>query len=172
MTSVIPIFALMMLVMINHSTDSGAVSKSNPHQNFEIRKSRSFEKSKTGHFKKDLFPAKNYQRSAVRGQKPFKKGQKMSAKMSRKKNKMKLTKKHQESAIKSQQQMELKDFRHCDYIDLREVGHRQCSDCRPGGKFLFQVLFRLFCFVADLIFQIILWITGSTRASASVSDDK
>ena len=31
-------------------------------------------------------------------------------------------------------------FGHCDYIDLVEVGHRDGSDCAPGGKILFKVL--------------------------------
>ena len=66
MTSFIPIFAILMMVMMNHSTDSGAVSKSNPRQNVEMRKSRSFAKSKTKRSKKYTFLAKNYQKSAER----------------------------------------------------------------------------------------------------------
>ena len=69
MTSFIPIFAILMLVMMTHSTDSGAVSKSNPRQNVETRKSSSFAKSKTKRSKKDTFSAKNYQKSAERDEK-------------------------------------------------------------------------------------------------------
>ena len=98
MPSFIPIFTILLVLMVNHSTDSGAVS--NPHKKIEFRKSRSFVKSKT--------------------------------------------KKHGKSAMKSRKQMELK---HCDYIDLSEVGHRQCSDfdCKPSGKFLIKVFLKLFC---------------------------
>jgi hypothetical protein len=35
-------------------------------------------------------------------------------------------------------------FNHCDYIDLVEVGHRDNSNCAPGGKFLFKVFIPLF----------------------------
>ena len=166
MTSFIPIFAILMMVMMNHSTDSGAVSKSNPRQNVEMRKSRSFAKSKTKRSKKYTFLAKNYQKSAERDKMPARNNEKKSAKNYQKSTKKgkgqtfakegpkrsaknyqkspkKRRKKQQESTMKSQQQMEFGDFEHCDYIDLREVGYRRCSDfyCKPGGKFLFQVLF-------------------------------
>ena len=35
-------------------------------------------------------------------------------------------------------------FGHCDYVDLVEVGYREGSNCGPGGKFLFKVIFLFF----------------------------
>ena len=96
MTSLIPILAILIMVIINHSTDSGAVSESNPHKDLQFRMSRSFENSKN--------------------------------------------KKHKSSAVPGQKQMELK---HCDYIDLVEVGYREDSTCKPGDKVIFKVSFAL-----------------------------
>ena len=139
MTSAISIFAILMVVIINLSTNSGAISKAKPHQNLELRKFRSF--SKSGTSKKGKFSANNRHMSVKNGRNSDKKGQKKSSKKNQKmrkpKGQKKLPKKHEKSAMKGQRQ----NFVHCDYIDLHELGHRGCSDfdCKPGGKFLVKV---------------------------------
>ena len=139
MTSFISIFAILMVVIINLSTNSGAISKAKPHQNLELRKFRSF--SKSGTSKKGKFSTNNRYMSVQNGRNSDKKGQEKSSKKNQKmrkpKGQKKLPKKHEKSAMKGQRQ----NFVHCDYIDLHELGHRGCSDfdCKPGGKFLVKV---------------------------------
>ena len=147
-----------MVVIINLSTNSGAVSEAKSHHNLETRKFRSLAKSATS--TKGEFSSKNRHKLVQNGQKSDKKSQKKSAKKTQRSRKPIGQKKHKKSAKKTQKsekpkgQKEVskkheksakkgkkKNFSHCDYIDLHELGHRGCSDfdCKPGGKFLVKV---------------------------------
>ena len=101
MTSAISIFAILMVVIINLSTNSGAVSEAiKSHHNLEIRKFRSLAKSATS--KKGEFSSKNHHKLVQNGQKSDKQSQKKSAKKTQRSRKPIGQKKHKKSAKKTQ----------------------------------------------------------------------
>ena len=148
MTSFISLFCLIVITVVVHPGNCGAVPSSSLQQDHpasNVRNQRSLGS-----------PGRPSGRKHKKRQKP-----KKSVKRNQKfKRKLRKTKKRQERKSKATGNMSAKvvqkksvarakgkqsefngTFQHCDYLDLTEVGYRQTSDfnCTPGDKFLFKV---------------------------------
>merc|ERR1712198_73655 len=157
MTSFISIFSILMVILANHPTNSGAVPKSNKLQQQDAltelteRMQRSLAEPEQSHMK----PAKRgkklakKQRSGKKGKKSAKKQEGKSKRRggkSSKRAKTKPVKRMNGKETKPSKRMKEKqssfEFRSCDYLDLVEVGQRPNSDfdCGIGDKFLFKAV--------------------------------
>ena len=148
MTSFISLFCLILITVVVHPGNCGAVPSSSLQQDHpasNVRNQRSLG-----------LPGRPLKRKHKKRQKPRtsgKKNQKLKRKLM--KSKKRQTRKSKaagnmsakvvqtESVAKTNgRQSEFNGtFQHCDYLDLTEVGYRQTSDfnCAPGDKFLFKV---------------------------------
>merc|ERR1719234_788511 len=152
MNMFISIFSILVVIMVNHSTNSGAVPESKHLQQQDVLPEVRMQRSALAEpaKKRGQKSGKKRQRSGKKGQKSAKKNQKKSAKRqerkSRRKDQDKSAKKSAETkpAIAKQRMSRKQDtdfeFQACDYLDLVEVGYRQDSDynCTQGSKFLFK----------------------------------
>ena len=156
MTSPISIIALVVVITVNHATISAAVPRTNRHQDLteaklqgslsesHIKPVMHRRKQHRKHEKKHR--SQNIEKTSTKGH-----GKKHRRKLRRKHRKSEKGAKLNKSPLRKGKQSEFDDFRHCDYLDLVEVGctlyiqlkvgHRQRSDfnCAPGGKFVFKV---------------------------------
>merc|ERR1719180_697550 len=127
----ISIFSILMVIMVNHSTNSGAVPESKNLQQQDVLPEVRMQRSALAEPAKRRGP-----KSGKKGKKSAKKNQKKSTKQERKSRR-----RGQGSAKKSaetkpaiaKQRMSGKqdtdfEFQACDYLDLVEVGYREDSD--------------------------------------------
>ena len=120
MTLFISIFSILMVILANHPSNSGALPKSNLQE--EVLTELRLQRSLADRSKKPQKSAKNQQKNQERKSK--RKGHKSAARPGKRAFDPNF------------------EFRACDYLDLVEVGYRQNSDsnCSPGDKFIFKVL--------------------------------
>ena len=148
MTSFISLFCLILITVVVHPGNCGAVPSSSLQQDHpasNVRNQRSLDSL-----------GRPLRRKHKKRQKP-----KTSGKKNQKlKRKLRKTKKRQERKSKAADKISAEvvqkksvarakgrqsefngTFQHCDYLDLTEVGYRQTSDfnCAPGDKFIFKV---------------------------------
>ena len=134
MTLFISIFSMLMVMLANHPTDSGAVPKSNLQEEVltEVRLQRSLAKrpSRIGQGKKRQRSGNNQKKKQE--PKSKRKGRKSANRDEAKPAKGKFMSRKFDPNF---------EFRACDYLDLVEVGYRERSDfdCKPGDKFVFKV---------------------------------
>ena len=141
MTSFVSIFSILMVILVNHSTNSGALQKSNLRQNIEARMQRPVAESYIKPAKKGRKLTKKHGETGKKHQKSFR-----SHKKSAVQDQRKSPRKGQDSAKRNPAEERVGkqagfEFRACDYLDLVEVGYRERSDfdCKPGDKFVFKV---------------------------------
>ena len=170
MTSFISLFCLIVITVVVHPGNSGAVPSSSLQQDHPASNVRNQRSSGS--------PRRPLRRKHKKRQKP-----KNSVKRNQKlKRKLRKTKKRQERRSKAADKISAKvvqeksvaktnerqsefNFQHCDYLDLTEVGYRQTSDfnCAPGDKFLFKVCNQnILCsgvsFTSSYSFVIVAWL--------------
>ena len=129
MTSPISISALVVVIIVTHATISAAVPRTNRHQDLTeakiqgslseshikpaLHKQRQHGKHEQKHRKK----SQNIERASTKEH-----GKKHRRKSRRKDLKSEKGAKLNKSALRRGKQSEFDDFRHCDYLDLVEVG--------------------------------------------------
>ena len=157
MTSFISIFSILMVILANHPTNSGAVPKSNKLQQQDTltelteRMQRSLAEPEQSHIKpgkrgkklaKKQRPGKKRQKSAMKQERKSKRKGVKSSKSAKTKPAKKMNGKETRPSKRMKEKQGGFEFQACDYLDLVEVGYRPNSDynCEPGDKFLFKVL--------------------------------
>jgi len=137
MTLFVSIFSILMVILANHPTNSGAVPKSNLQEKVltEVRLQRSVAES----HKRGRKLGKKHERSGKKQKKSAKKQERKFKRKGHKATKKDLTKPAKRISRKFDPNFE---FKACDYLDLAEVGYRQNSDssCSPGDKFIFKAV--------------------------------
>ena len=124
MTSPISISALVVVITVTHATISAAVPRTNRHQDLtEAKLQGSLSES---HIKPVMHRRKQHRKHEQkhRSQNIEKTSTKEHGKKHRRKSRRKSEKgaKLNKSAFRKGKQSEFDDFRHCDYLDLVEVG--------------------------------------------------
>ena len=129
MTSPISISALVVVIIVTHATISAAVPRTNRHQDLTeakiqgslsesrikpvLHRRRQHRKPEQKHRKK----SQNIEKTSTKGH-----GKKHRRKSRRKDHKSEKGAKLNKSPLRKGKQSEFDDFRHCDYLDLVEVG--------------------------------------------------
>ena len=131
MTSPISISALVVVIIVTHATISAAVPRTNRHQDLteaKIQGSLSLSESRIKpvlhrrrqhrkHEQKHRKKSQNIKKASTKEH-----GKKHRRKSRRKDHKSEKGAKLNKSALRRGKQSEFDDFRHCDYLDLVEVG--------------------------------------------------
>ena len=129
MTSPISISALVVVIIVTHATISAAVPRTNRHQDqTEAKIQGSLSES---HIKPALHKQRQHRKHEQKHRKKSQNIEKTSTKEHGKKHRRKSRRKDHKSekgaklnksALRRGKQSEFDDFRHCDYLDLVEVG--------------------------------------------------
>ena len=129
MTSPISISALVVVITVTHATISAAVPRTNRHQDLTEAKIQGSlseshikpvphrRKQHRKHERKHRKKSQNKEKTSTKEQ-----GKKHTRKSRRKDHKSDRGAKLNKSALRRGKQSEFDDFRHCDYLDLVEVG--------------------------------------------------